>query len=218
MRATNASNPINVRAIFETELAKFEPKMLGFPWESKTAYAGWVSQTYYFARETVTLLSLGAAKSERNSKLQLRFVAHAAEEKGHEKLLEMDMKTLGYDFADYPEMPATSSLYQAQYFWLEQRDPRAFFGYIIFLEGIGALYGQKLHQKTKPLYGASGTYFLKVHAEDDIDHLEKAIDEVSKFEPEVLELVLQNFRHAAACYEWMLKSIVDVHVGKNRAA
>lgn len=191
------------------ELAQFKKSIADFPWESKTAYADWLTQTHYFVSETTTFLTLAAAKSEKNSKMQLRFIEHAAEEKGHDKLLVMDLKGLGFSPTDFSQTHATAALYQPQYFWLHQRDSRAFFGYIVLLEGIAALYGPEINRRALAAHGKSATHFIRVHSSEDQEHIEKAFDEIETFPPEVAKMVFENFMTAARCYTWMLETIKE---------
>lgn len=203
---------------FKKRLEQFKSEMLDFPWADKQAYGDWLSQTYYFVNETQTLLSLAAARSEKNSKLQARFIEHAGEEKGHDKLLLLDLKGLGGTPEQHPELPATSSFYQAQYYWIDNKDPRAFFGYIILLEGLAAMYGPKMCEAVTKAHGKPAAHFLRVHSEEDVDHIEKAIQEVENFDELTYRAVVKNFEHAAACYRWMLSEVTQRTSKKKVAA
>ncbi|RYZ93643.1 MAG: hypothetical protein EOP06_00305 [Proteobacteria bacterium] len=209
---------MSLQEFVNNRLEEFRLVIESFPWESKQAYESWVAQTYFFARETTTLLSLAAAKSVRNSKTQLRFIAHASEEKGHEKLLEMDLKGLGSSIAAHKEFSSTCALYQSQYYWLYQAQPETFFGYILFLEGIGAVYGAEIHHRSKAAHGAGSTFFAKVHSEDDVDHIEKALQEIASFDQPSLELITRNFEVTAQFYKSMLEGCVFNAADSRRAA
>jgi thiaminase len=179
-----------------------------FVWNSREAYADWLAQTYYFVCHSTRLLALAAARfSIREDALHLRFLDHLREEKSHEKLATADLRALGRDIRDYSELPETKAFYQTQYYLIEHVNPRAFFGYILSLEGLAALRGPKLHEQLKALYGAPATAFIKVHGEDDIEHVEKAFHQLAQLPESDMQAVLENLDASCRLYGLMLDAI-----------
>lgn len=153
-----------------------EKVLLQAPWEDVAFYSEWLAQTAFFVSHSTHLLSLCAAHC--NSDQQIfhdRFISHAAEEKGHARLAIKDIQNIGLDFTEFSEASATMSLYQPQYFWIQFKSPIAFFGYIFCLEIIAKEAGPTIFQKTIELYGPKASHFIRVHAEEDQDHVEKAL-------------------------------------------
>jgi thiaminase len=188
------------------EFNAFEDEVSKFPWHDAQAYSDFLAQTFYFVKESTKLLLLAAAYSPMNSKLQFRFNDHAREERGHEKLLRMDLDHLGLKVENLPEHPATSSFYQPQYYWIQHNDPRAFFGYVLFLEGAAVHFGPRVYEKVVAAHGKSAGHFLKAHGHEDVEHVEKAMKEISQMEPEVLAKIEHNFKQASAMYLRILQS------------
>lgn len=198
------------------EMARFKEIFKDVRFEDAATYAAWLSQTYYFARQTTTLLSLASAHSEMNSQVQFRFNQHAAEERGHDKLLKMDLKKLGRVVEDAEEASATSSLYQSQYYWIQHNEPRAFFGYVLFLEGLACDHGDWLYARATGAHGREAGHFLKVHSAEDVDHVAKALDEVSKFDEVTLKKIERNYLQTSHNYEGMLRAVMAAGAGASR--
>lgn len=197
---------MNFETLFKEEIKKLGVLMVESPWHNKDFYAAWLAQTYYFAKDTTRLLMLcGARVSREHQKLHFRFIEHAAEEKGHESLLLRDLKNLGFQIDDIEEFPSAAGFYQSQYYWIDHRSPFAFFGYILALEGLAADYGKPAYQKANDAFGGGTTSFLKVHAEEDVDHTEKALKEVLALPPEAVKMIEANFKLAVRFYASILK-------------
>lgn len=177
------------------------------PWEDKMFYAQWLAQTTYFVRHSTRLLTLCAAHcNEKQMHLHHRFISHAAEEKGHEKLSLMDLHHLGFNIDDIAEKNATMSLYQPQYFWIQFQGPTSFLGYIFCLEIIAKEAGPLLYPKIEEAYGPKATHFIRVHSEEDEDHVEKAFLILNDFTPSDIENVLKNLQQSCENYLNMLSS------------
>ena len=185
-------------------------QMQDAPWENPEFYANWLVQTTYYCRHTTRLLALcGALTPIEQQPMHNRFLKHAAEEKGHENLTLLDIKNMGKEFADYPEASATQSFYQTQYYWIEHVHPYAFFGYILYLEAYAAKYGQAITARIQKAHGDKATNFMRVHSEEDVDHVEKALEQVEKFPPAILKDIISNMEQANANYLQMLQHCVD---------
>ena len=194
----------------EAEVVKVQETLEALPWNDPVFYANWVAQTHYYCSHTTRLLALGAVRSALSQQaLHNRFLQHAGEEKGHEKLCDLDLKSLGYKKEDFSELPGTAALYQTQYYWLEHQNPLSFFGYILGLEHLASKLG-KITSEASTAHGSKSTHFLRVHAEEDIDHVEKAIQQVEQFPQEVQPLIVENMRQSLGHYARMAEECFKV--------
>ena len=181
-----------------------------FPWSDRRAYAGWIAQTYYYVRHSTRLLAAAAARfplDERGTALHVRFAAHMAEEKKHELLCVHDLKVLGASITELPEHSSTRMFYEPQYYKIEHQDPIALFGYILPLEAIGPWHGQRLIEAITAAHGEKSAAFLKLHAAEDVEHLDKALEMLDGCSPGEKALVEENMRQTSYAYVSMLGDI-----------
>lgn len=181
-----------------------------FPWSDRGAYADWLAQTYYYVRHSTRLLAAAAARfaqDDRGAALHSRFSAHMAEEKRHELLCTHDLKMLGASLRDLPEHHTTRMFYEPQYYKVEYQSPIALFGYILPLEVIGPLHGSRILGPLMRAYGDKSVSFLKLHAEEDVGHLEKALEMLDRLAGSERELVEQNMQQTTHAYVVMLDDV-----------
>lgn len=171
------------------------------PWEDIGFYSEWLAQTAHFVNHSTRLLALSAAHCKDDQKtFHNRFIAHAAEEKNHEKLAILDLKNINLNFKDIPEACATMSLYQPQYYWIQFKSPISFFGYIFCLEMIAKESGPEIYKKVSEIYGPKASHFIKVHAEEDEDHIEHAFKMIHGIEGQDAEYIMQNLKQSCDNY------------------
>ncbi len=181
-----------------------------FPWEERAAYADWLAQTYYYVRHTTRLIACAAARfplDERGNSLHHRFATHLGEEKKHEQLAVHDLKQIGAAIADLPEHSSTRMFYESQYYKIEHLGPIVHFGYILPLEGIGPASGKRIVARVTAAHGAKSVSFLRLHSDEDVDHLEKALAMVASVTPTERLLVEDNMRQTTHGYCSMLAEI-----------
>jgi thiaminase len=181
-----------------------------FPWEDRRAYADWVAQTYYYVRHSTRLLAASAARfpyDERGNALHHRFAAHMSEEKKHELLCTHDLKQLGTSLAELREHHSTRAFYEPQYFKIEHQGPIALFGYILPLEAIGPTCGKSIIDRIVAKHGDSCVSFLKLHSEEDVAHLDKALQMLEGLGETDKAIVEQNLRQTTYAYVAMLQDI-----------
>lgn len=187
-----------------------------FPWADRQAYGDWLAQTYYYVRHSTRLLATASARfglDARGDALHYRFASHISEEKRHEQLAIHDLKRLGLSIENFPERHSTRLFYEPQYFKIEHEAPSALFGYILPLEAIGPAGGKEVCAKVVAAFGPKCDTFLRVHAEEDEDHIEKAlrlIDTVPEGERPYLR---RNLEQTAYAYCAMLRDIVSAPAG-----
>ncbi|MDP9151834.1 MAG: iron-containing redox enzyme family protein [Myxococcota bacterium] len=181
-----------------------------FPWEERAAYADWLAQTYYYVRHTTRLIASAAARfpiDERGNSFHHRFAAHLGEEKKHEQLAIHDLKHLGASIADLREHPSTRMFYESQYYKIEHLGPVVHFGYILPLEGVGPASGKRIIDRVAAAHGPKCVSFLRLHSDDDVEHLEKALTMVAGVTPTERALIEDNMRQTIHGYCTMLLEI-----------
>jgi hypothetical protein len=199
-----------MKSVFTQCMAEMEAAVEAFPWGERGAYGDWLAQSYYYVRHSTRLLAAAAARfphTARGDLLHQRFGKHIGEEDRHELLALHDLKSLGFTIDEFPEHDATRMFYEPQYYKVEHQDPLALFGYILPLEGIAVSKGTWVLARTDVLYGRAAGTFLRVHAEDDVAHLEQAFAVLTDITPEQSSLVSGNLRQSAAAYCGMLASL-----------
>lgn len=181
-----------------------------FPFETVDAYADWLAQTFYYVRHSTRLLATAAGRfaiDEKGDALHHRFAAHMGEEKKHEKLLVHDLEAIGRSLATLPEHASTRMFYEPQYYKIEHEGPAALFGYILPLEAIAVKTGPREHKRVVAAYGASAASFVRLHAHEDPDHLEKAFAAIARLDERERDLVAENLEQTTFAYATMLADI-----------
>jgi hypothetical protein len=202
-----------MRALLSTCVERVSSAIDRFPWESRESYADWLAQTYYYVRHSTRLLAASAARfafDPRGNALHHRFAAHMGEEKKHELLAAHDLKELGTSIEMLPERSSTRLFYEPQYYKIEHQHPIALFGYILPLEAVGPLCGSKIMGRIAGSHGSKCTSFLKLHAADDVEHVEKALEMVAGVPADERIIIEQNVRQTTYAYVAML---VDIERG-----
>lgn len=193
---------------FDEAMRGFVQTMNAFPWEDKACYAGWLAHSYSYVSHSTRLLALAAGRCNLDQQaLHRRFIDHLAEEKGHEKLALADMKRLGFVIHDFEELSETSLFYQNQYFWLNFHGAIPFLGWILALEG-GAVHAcGAAYERVSKAHGKETGVFLRIHAEEDVTHLENALSQVRDLNPAELALVAKNLKQSSELYWSILRRI-----------
>lgn len=181
-----------------------------YPWLDRRRYGDWLAQTYYYVRHSTRLLAAAAARfefTERGDAMHHRFGAHFGEEKKHELLALHDLKSLGFTLEQFPERPLTRAFYEAQYFKVEHLHPASLLGYILLLEGVAVSRGRWISERVETAFGKGCATFVNVHAADDPDHIEKALEQVQALDEMPRALVEQNLLQSTELYTAMLASL-----------
>jgi pyrroloquinoline quinone (PQQ) biosynthesis protein C len=189
------------------ELSKYRPADI-VRWEDPLVYAQYLAQTYYYVCHSTRLLGLAAARlGVDQEKLHQRMFKHASEERSHHLLTKHDLQALGHRLEDLPELASTAALYQTQYFQIEYVSPLTLFGYILALEGVAVIHGPSVYQRVHKAHGSAAGAFLKLHAEEDPDHLEKALEVVRSIPERDQAAVRQNLRFSCQHYRAFLEAV-----------
>jgi len=183
-----------------------------FPWTDRAAYAGWLAQTYYYVRHSTRLLAAAAARfphTRAGDTLHHRFGAHMGEEKRHELLCVRDIQALGETLDNLPEHATTRMFYEPQYYKVEYQAPSVLLGYILPLEVIAPLSGALVIEQLIAVHGPKCANFLKVHAQEDVAHVGRALALVETLPHHERELIVENMKQTAVAYAAMLDAIVQ---------
>jgi pyrroloquinoline quinone (PQQ) biosynthesis protein C len=199
-----------MKELLEDCVSDLSQRIDAFPWERRSAYADWLTQTYYYVRHSTRLLAAAAARlafDEASSKLHHRFGAHIGEEAKHELLALHDLRDIGGSLDAAGERDSTRMFYEPQYYKIEHEHPVALFGYILVLEAMGPAVGEKLIARLVRAYGERCVAFIKLHAREDVDHVAKAVEMVAGL-PEIQKrFVERNVRQTTRAYVGMLGEI-----------
>jgi len=177
-----------------------------FPFERKEHYAWFLAQTYFYVRHSTRLLAMASSRFGFDQGEQhYGFAAHIAEETRHELLAVNDLKALGFSIHDFPELPETRSWYHSQYYYIQNVDPGALLGAVLALEGLSVHQGPSLFERICRSHGKNAASFLKVHATEDLHHIEGAFAGFDKLKPEQKRVALESLEQAI----WGYTAIVE---------
>jgi pyrroloquinoline quinone (PQQ) biosynthesis protein C len=173
-----------------------------FPWHNKEAYAHYIAQTYYYVSHSTRLLGLAASRlGPDRENFHKRFMEHAGEEKGHHILALNDLKALGKSLEDLPLLPETAAFFEPQYYKIEYQSPLALLGYILCLEAFAVADGRRIYQEIEKAHGKAAGTFMKVHAEDDPDHVQKALKVTEGLDEKEMAFIERNL--IQTCHSWI---------------
>jgi len=178
-----------------------------YPWEDKAVYSQWLSATFEYAVQSTRILALTAGFLPTDKTLHSnRFIAHAAEEKNHDKLLLADAKYLAFDLAGTSPSPEAEAFHKSLYFWIFNGRPMVIYGWILALEGFAVRHGGEVYSRCRKAHGDRACAFLKVHSEEDDDHLTKAFEAVAELPAKDVADVIHGLELYTKLYASMLEA------------
>lgn len=208
-----------VKRISEFAQAKLQTIAESFPWENKEAYLLWLTQSYEYASQSTRILALTAGNFPANkTNLSNRFIQHAAEEKGHEKLLKNDAKQLGFDIQALPVLAEAEAFHKSLYFWIFQGRPSVILGWVLCLECFAVINGPKVFDRVEKKFGKKAASFLFVHAHEDPDHVSKAFEVIKDLSNEDRAEIVHGIRLYAKLYASIYFAIERESVSGNKMA
>lgn len=173
-------------------------------------YGNFLAQTYYYVSHSTRMLAFGAGLMKRSDENHFRrFIKHISEESSHEILAERDLQDLGMKPADFYHLPETHALWEPQYYKMLHEGPLSLMGYIISLEYFSCTHLPAVYKRIQNAYGAKAGRFIKLHAEEDPDHILKAIELTSQLSPELQETILINIVQTAKTYSAMVETCIE---------
>lgn len=164
-------------------------------------YLNWLSQTYYFVRHSTALLGYSLPHL-KNDDLRHHFEKHLGEETRHDVVALKDLQKMNHSINEYEEYNLTQAFYQNQYYKIMFEGGTSLLGYILFLEGIAVHWGKDFYQEVKDIH--RGHSFLRVHVEEDPEHLESAIKTIMSLPEKEQEAILRNLKYSYEMYSLIL--------------
>jgi pyrroloquinoline quinone (PQQ) biosynthesis protein C len=167
-----------------------------------------LAQTYEYANFSTRILALTAGHFPIDKTLfATRFIQHAAEEKGHDRLLVNDAKALGYDLAKLPVLAEAEAFHKSLYFWIYQGQPVVMLGWVLCLECFAVENGPRAFERVEKAFGKKAASFLFVHAHEDPDHVAKAFETIRNLSESDLDQISHGLNLYASLYESMYRAI-----------
>ena len=117
-----------------------------------------------------------------------------------------DIKNLGGSIDQYQQYGITAALWEGQ-FQKTLRNPSVLLGYILPLETLAVKTFKPLYERLRKTYPENACVMVKIHAEDDPDHVEKALEQIEMCSPEVREEILRSYDQTCDLYRFMLQAV-----------
>lgn len=194
-------------------IRQIEQALIEFPWENSDCYANYLAQSYYFVCHSIPLLCSSAARfTEEQLSSRNRFITHMSEEHNHQLLALRDLRALARDISEFPELAATKMLYESMYYKVEHKSPYSLLGYILLLEIAASTIGPEVLKTLSNYYPQKALNFLKVHAQEDEDHVEKAYEVISSLPKNEQALVLECFEQSSFAYSRLIITLKDQYL------
>lgn len=192
---------MNTQQKLDKEIEVYCQLMNNAPWEDRKFYGNWLAQTYHFVQHNLKLIALAAAYTEPGQyKDYNRYVEHMREESGHEFMAKRDLEKLGLHITEFPEQVETKSLYSLAYFNIPRFGHESLIGYAVCLEMIADKLGRKINEKVTKHHGISSE-FLRVHGDEDEDHLIEAFKLIENWSPNQKRLFEKTFYETCIAYK-----------------
>lgn len=164
---------------------------------SRELYIAFLTQAYHHVKHTFPLLSIAAGLTN-DEQYQDALFDYMQEERGHEKWILNDIKTLGADAeavaAGKPGIPCQVMVGYA-YYSIEHVSPYALLGMVHVLEGLSVLLAHQVASAVQRSIGqdaASGFSYLSTHGALDMEHVEmfeKLVNSIS--DPATHDIIIE---------------------------
>lgn len=186
------------------------------PWENREFYAQFMAQIYFLTTHSVQMLNAAASVTDRPDYAR-HLIQMIKLEIGHDKVALSDLKALGRTPDEFSEFGITRSIWESQLYKI-QRCPDALTGYIFALEKSAVeVYGHILKTVTEA-HGASAVRFMKLHAEEDQDHVVKAMEQIEALDLKSRVEAMINAEQACAMLGHLFDEVIVLTQSKSRAA
>src|ERR1700739_3624987 len=167
---------------------------------SRSLYVDFLTEAYHHVKHTFRLLALAASRTS-DERYQDAMVEYMEEERGHEKWILDDIRTVGGNpdsvRTGTPGMPCQIMVGYA-YYAIEHISPYAFLGSVHVLEGMSVLLADKLADAMKKSLGLeteTGFTYLRTHGSLDTDHVAFFRSLADGFEnPDTQSIIITNAR------------------------
>jgi hypothetical protein len=175
-------------------------------WDDPEFYREYLAQTYYFVTYSCRMLAMAASLTEPARKeFYKRALHHISEEAGHENLALADLKKMGGKLEDHPESAVTRSMWECQFYKI-QRQPTSLLGYVLALEYVSAR-AREVRVRLGQLWGEECVNFARVHADEDPDHVDKAIHQIESLPESERVEIWRNYEQSCRMYALLIEEV-----------
>jgi pyrroloquinoline quinone (PQQ) biosynthesis protein C len=164
---------------------------------SRELYIEFLTEAYHHVKHTFPLMALAASRTS-DERYQDALVEYMEEERGHEKWILDDIRTVGGD-QDGVRVGTPRAACQIMvgyaYYAVEHISPYAFLGSVHVLEGISVLLADKLADAMKTSLGLpsdAGFTYLRTHGSLDTDHVAFFRELVDGFDDPATQSIIIN--------------------------
>lgn len=185
-------------------ILEFENEFPVTIFQDKRSYGNWLAQSYFYVQHSTALLGYSLVRLPAH--LRHHFEKHLGEESRHDLLLLKDLERLNFKLEDFSESHITQAFYQSQYFRINFEHGTSLLGYILYLETMACRWGKKAYNFLKNTHKDSAL-FLKVHAEEDPDHVQKALNVILSLSEVEQQSIIKNLRYTHEMYSLLLRDI-----------
>lgn len=176
-------------------------------WDNQKVYEQYLAQTYYYTFHSTRMLAYAASLTNTaQDGYYKRSIKHISEEQGHEKMALNDLIKMGGKLENYPELPTTKAFWQAQYYYINKNNT-SLLGYILSLEWLAVEAFPEVYEKVKRLYGPQSSHFIRVHAEEDPEHVDECFEQIDTLTENDKKLVLENFVQSCRMFTLFMKDV-----------
>lgn len=190
-----------------------------FSWEDAELYSLWLAQTYEYARFSTRILALTAGHLPiEQTAISNRFIQHAAEEKGHDRLILNDLRALNRNIETLPLYAEAEAFHKSLYYWIYQGNPIGIMGWVLALEGFAVSNGPQIFERVLKAHGPKAVSFVKVHSNEDEDHLAKAFATVRDFSESDLATLAQAYSLYTQLYQNIYTALMKSAKSARRVA
>ncbi|WP_044202626.1 iron-containing redox enzyme family protein [Flammeovirga sp. OC4] len=199
----------NIEKVIELKCKEATTLLNQLPWSDKKYYGNVMAQIYYYVQYSTRLLAYAGVKTpfEQNDFFD-RLTDHIGEESHHEMLALNDLKNLGFNLSDFPELNETKEIYESPYAKVFLKGSYTIMGWVLGLEFLAVTTGKVLYNMLKETYNENQLSFLKVHVLEDEHHTKDALKILDVFTEEEINEIAQIVDQSIDAYLNMIKSCV----------
>jgi Iron-containing redox enzyme len=191
---------------------------------SRELYVDFLTQAYHHVKHTFPLLALAAAMT-RDERYQTGLVEYMNEERGHEKWILDDIRTMGGDAEAVergkPGIPVEAMVAYC-YYAIQWISPYAILGMVHVLEGLSVQVAHQLAgavQKSLKVDGKAGFSYLNSHGGLDVEHVELFKGLINGFEDrQIQDQVIDATRVIYRLYGAIFEDMGTRYAERSRAA
>lgn len=187
---------------FEKCVAAASETLQALPVANRQVYAAWLAQTYYYVKHSTHLICLAAGNCPvDNRQTHYGIIRHLDGETNHDLIAVNDLKAMGLELQQFPELMPTRLLWQTQYYWLDRGPALVLYGYALLLEGLAVKAGPPLMAAAEAAHGKKAVAFLRVHSKEDVDHFAEGLKLMQRTTAEEREAIHQNLLQSTYLYQ-----------------